>query len=348
MPKYMQARRRAKKPMKKKPWTVKKAGASNCNPVGVTEQADAKLPWYLNMIPSVWLRFTVRNTVNAIVNAFISLYLWSNNSVKKHLLLVKNLFAPSFICQRELRTLRQRLHKLESEFLKLQSALQNTDTSITVPGNQCCCSCRQTTSVCSIKESIVQAVAENPFPSLPPPPPPLPPPPPPPVPPPTFLLLKHQPVLKKAESTRPPKAAPARQEGPIPITLKDLLNVKLRKARDNIDRQKMGSHRSEYIPLISLSELQAVNLKMGSKMPPKRLTNIFKDTVNKSPLEVRRHLRKVNMVRSPGGTPLYDRNNKENGTGLTPLMTKALRQKFQLAHPKSPSPLRLSPLNQGL
>ncbi|XP_053552491.1 proline-rich protein 11 [Bombina bombina] len=82
-------------------------------------------------------------------------------------------------------------------------------------------------------------------------------------------------------------------------------------------------------------------------MPPKRLANIFRDTPNRNPLDLRRQLRKVNMIRSPGGTPIYNRDNKENGTGLNPMMTKALRQKFQLAHPKSPSPLRLSPANRS-
>ena len=44
----------------------------------------------------------------------------------------------------------------------------------------------------------------------------------------------------------------------------------------------------------------------------------------------RRKLRKVNITRSPGGTPLVSNRNKENGTGLTPMMTKALQRKFQV------------------
>lgn len=45
---------------------------------------------------------------------------------------------------------------------------------------------------------------------------------------------------------------------------------------------------------------------------------------------MRRNLRKVNITRSPGGTPLVSERNYENGTGLTPMMTKALRKKFQV------------------
>ena len=44
----------------------------------------------------------------------------------------------------------------------------------------------------------------------------------------------------------------------------------------------------------------------------------------------RSKLRKVNITRSPGGTPLVSNRNTENGTGLTPMMTKALQRKFQV------------------
>ena len=45
---------------------------------------------------------------------------------------------------------------------------------------------------------------------------------------------------------------------------------------------------------------------------------------------MRRNLRKVNIERSPGGTPAVSDRNYENGTGLTPMMTRALRRKFQV------------------
>ncbi|CAJ0955442.1 unnamed protein product [Ranitomeya imitator] len=118
-------------------------------------------------------------------------------------------------------------------------------------------------------------------------------------------------------SIRPPKAPPVKQEGPVQITLKDLLNVKLRRTNDHMDKQMKALVSRQSFPLITVSELQGVKLKIASKMPPKCLTNVFKEKL-KSPLDVRQRLRKVNMERSPGGTPLYDRENKENGTGLTP------------------------------
>ena len=47
----------------------------------------------------------------------------------------------------------------------------------------------------------------------------------------------------------------------------------------------------------------------------------------------RSKLRKVNITRSPGGTPLVSNRNKENGTGLTPMMTKALCSYHGLSEP---------------
>jgi len=42
-------------------------------------------------------------------------------------------------------------------------------------------------------------------------------------------------------------------------------------------------------------------------------------------------LRKTNIVRSPGGTPLVRRNPEDStGDGLTPALAHALRKKFQV------------------
>ncbi|XP_072272668.1 proline-rich protein 11 [Pyxicephalus adspersus] len=354
MAKFLQARRRPSKyKKKKKQWSSKKSETSECNPVQGTEQADTKLPWYWNFSLPAWFRFPdIRNTVKSIlysiITPFISLYMSIYIGVKKRVYLVKNAIAPSIVCQRELRTLKKRLHKLEIEFLKLQLSLPDKGSNSFEPKNSICSSCQQATTASSIRETNGRAAEECTLPSLPPLAPPPPPPPPPPVPPPLVLPLQNRfPVLKKT-GNRPPKEVPAKSEGPVQITLKDLLNVKLRNANENNERQKVVASKSQGMPQITISALRGLSLRSTSKMPPRRLTHVFKDVHNKSPVDLRRHLRKVNMVRSPGGTPIYDRDNKENGTGLTPLMTKALRQKFQMAHPKSPSPLRMSPGNQGL
>ena len=44
---------------------------------------------------------------------------------------------------------------------------------------------------------------------------------------------------------------------------------------------------------------------------------------------LRKTLRKVNLMRSPGGTPLV-KSKPETGAGLTPMLTAALRRKFKV------------------
>ncbi|KAG9492657.1 hypothetical protein GDO78_000904 [Eleutherodactylus coqui] len=251
--------------------------------------------------------------------------------------LVKNSIGPPFVYHLEQRRLKRRLHKLEVEFLKLQQALQTKDTNSSLSGSVSCCSYQQARTLPPITECKVEGV-----PSLPPPPPP-PPLPPPLPPPPSFPLEKRLPLLKNVATTQPPKAPLVKQGGSIQITLNDLLTVKLRKTKDNMYKQKV-INRSQTIPPITVSQLQSVKLKRACNMPPERLTNILTEKLN-SPLNLKQRLKKVSRERSPGRTPLYDRENKANGTALTPLMTKTLRQKFQLAHRKSPSPLRRSPVN---
>lgn len=46
---------------------------------------------------------------------------------------------------------------------------------------------------------------------------------------------------------------------------------------------------------------------------------------------LRRNLKKVSHKRSPGGTPL-DKTIQETGIGLTPMITRALRKKFQVCY----------------
>uniref|UniRef100_A0A8C5P7G0 Proline rich 11 n=1 Tax=Leptobrachium leishanense TaxID=445787 RepID=A0A8C5P7G0_9ANUR len=342
MAKFLQARKRPSK-NKKRQWAKSKPKTTQCNPERAPDQAVTKLPWHSSLIPAGCFGFShVKNAVNSTVKTFISLLLWFHISVKKY-------FIPRIVGQRELRTLRQRLQKLEAEFSKLSTALQNQDTNSYPASNTCCCNCNKKKLFPSPTiASNVQSAEQCPLTSIPPPPPPPPPlpPPPPPLPPPAFQLQK-QPLLKKVESNRVPKDVSKVQDGIIQITLKDLLNVKLRKTASNMELHKVESQPIERFPRITLSELQGVNLNRSSKMHPRRLSCVFKGTPNKSPLDVRRRLRKVNMVRSPGGTPIYDRDNKENGTGLTPMMTRALRQKFQMALPKSPSPRRLTQIRRG-
>ncbi|KAG9492653.1 hypothetical protein GDO78_000904 [Eleutherodactylus coqui] len=337
MAKFLQARRRPGQQKKRKPCTVRKTRTISCNSEGLMAQTDTKLPWYFTLAHSLWFLPRLRNLASSMVGAFLSLCLCIHSSAKKQISLVKNSIGPPFVYHLEQRRLKRRLHKLEVEFLKLQQALQTKDTNSSLSGSVSCCSYQQARTLPPITECKVEGV-----PSLPPPPPP-PPLPPPLPPPPSFPLEKRLPLLKNVATTQPPKAPLVKQGGSIQITLNDLLTVKLRKTKDNMYKQKV-INRSQTIPPITVSQLQSVKLKRACNMPPERLTNILTEKLN-SPLNLKQRLKKVSRERSPGRTPLYDRENKANGTALTPLMTKTLRQKFQLAHRKSPSPLRRSPVN---
>ncbi|MEJ1272259.1 proline rich 11 [Cricetulus griseus] len=133
------------------------------------------------------------------------------------------------------------------------------------------------------------------------------------------------------------KTEPLKKDGPMHITVKDLLTVKLKKTQNIEERKKLSPPPpEERNPLVTISDLQRVTLKPNSRVLATRVKNVL-ITPGKSQLDLRKLLRKVNVDRSPGGTPLTNKENMETGTGLTPVMTRALRRKFQLAHPQSPT-----------
>ncbi|KAK1158369.1 hypothetical protein AOXY_G23256 [Acipenser oxyrinchus oxyrinchus] len=157
-----------------------------------------------------------------------------------------------------------------------------------------------------------------------------------------------------------------KQVGPAAVTLRDLLNVKLRKANAPLhkpqeeedcpgsdtgaatSRQKPFCHSKEKdlsrqaispekkrAPLITMSDLRRVSLRSSHSDLPLKIG--LHRTPSKSPLNLRKHLKKVNIDRSPGG-PAVREGEQGDWHRLTPIMTQALRRKFQMAHPKSPSP----------
>ncbi|XP_042182817.1 proline-rich protein 11 [Oncorhynchus tshawytscha] len=95
-----------------------------------------------------------------------------------------------------------------------------------------------------------------------------------------------------------------------------------------------------HAPLVTVADLQNVRLKQSHcQLPPKLLKSLsFGRTPTKSPMNLRTQLKRIQINRSPGGTPLFDKENMETGTGLTPIMTQALRRKFQSALPRGLSP----------
>jgi len=180
-----------------------------------------------------------------------------------------------------------------------------------------------------------------------------PPPPPPPVVPPAappLAFLKNKQTRSKATDSKENKNKTSRTL----VTLEDLKKVKLRKVKQAIEKDKENAapefettsyklqsakpspnklnQRNDVQCIVSLREIKNVTLKRT-----KRETEMEKIKL-RNPEEMvvtRQNLRKVNITRSPGGTPLLSGKSCEHGTGLTPMMTRALRRKFQHAHPYS-------------
>ncbi|XP_037665126.1 proline-rich protein 11 [Choloepus didactylus] len=295
-----------------------------------------------------WLRSTlsfkfpnIKDAVKLWTNRVWSMYSWCQNCIVQSLEVLKNTIFPSCICHQELHSLKQQVFVLESEFCKLQEALKTFSEN-------CCPSCGQTCQpsgkftnelACVLttpgeSQAALPPTLPQPASHLPPRPQPPPPPPPPPLPPPAPPIAPL--LLRKADRTKALQAEPLKKDGPMQITVKDLLTVKLKKTQSFDEKRKLVPSPKAPKPLVTVSDLQRVTLKPNSKVLSTRVTNVL-ITPGKSQIDLRKLLRKVNVERSPGGTPLTNKENMETGTGLTPIMTQALRRKFQLAHPRSPT-----------
>ncbi|KAM6239100.1 proline-rich protein 11 isoform 3-T3 [Spheniscus humboldti] len=294
------------------------------------------VPSHLSSLWSLALP-SVKNVVKPFTTTASFLYCWCQNTVVQSFKVVKDTVFPSQIYLRELNTFREQLEKLETEFSRLQGTLQMNGIAALSSENSLCQRCNtpvlgapvqmQTglpSSVSGPSAIQLQPVSAPPPPLPPPPPPPPPPPLPPPKLPPAPLLLK------RGNGSKALLAPSLKKDGPMQITLKDLLNVKLKKTDSNLRMDKAESPVKTRRGLITVSALQSVSLRPKSK-PSARVTNSL-ITPPKNQLDLRKHLKKVNIQRSPGGTPLHSKENIECGSGLTPIMTQALRRKFQASH----------------
>ncbi|XP_040543309.1 proline-rich protein 11 isoform X4 [Gallus gallus] len=271
----------------------------------------------------------VKHVVKLLAAVAALLYCWCHSAVAQSFTAVKEMIFPSQVYLKELNAFKEQLEKLEMEFSRIQGILQKSGITTLSSESSHCQRCSKTVLGAPVE------VQPDPPPSVPGPPavqlqptavpPPLPPPPPPPPPPLPPPKLPAAPLLlKRGNGSKALLEPSVKKDAPMHITLKDLLNVKLRKTDSSLRTDK------------------SVNLRSKSK-PSAHVTSSL-NTPPKNQLDLRKHLKKVNIQRSPGGTPL-NKENTECGTGLTPIMTQALRRKFQMAHPKSPSPARLSAAN---
>ncbi|XP_029483383.1 proline-rich protein 11-like isoform X3 [Oncorhynchus nerka] len=136
------------------------------------------------------------------------------------------------------------------------------------------------------------------------------------------LFLLHPTLSCNPTSLKKRVASNTQQEKQdilVAVTLRDLQAVKLRKVIVSSVKSKRTLEKM-HAPLVTVADLQNVRLKQSHcQLPPKLL-------------------KRLSFGRSPGGTPLFDKENMETGTGLAPIMTQALRRKFQSALPRGLSP----------
>ncbi|NXA58617.1 PRR11 protein, partial [Mohoua ochrocephala] len=286
--------------------------------------------------------------VKPLTTAASFLYWWCQSRVAQSFQVVKDTIFPSQVYLRELNMFREKLEKLESEFSKLQGALQMNGVAALSSESSLCQRCHKPVLGAPVGTQMDPPPSASVPVSIPPPPPlppPPPPPPPPPLPPPKLPPAPL--LLRQGTASKPLLAPPVKKDGPMHITLKDLLNVKLKKTNSNLRMDKEQSPVKPRRALITVTDLQSVSLRPKSKPSAHATKSLI--TSPKNQIDLRKHLKKVDIQRSPGGTPLNSKENTECGSGLTPIMTQALRRKFQashsMAHPKSPSPARLSAAN---
>uniref|UniRef100_A0A671RZW6 Proline rich 11 n=1 Tax=Sinocyclocheilus anshuiensis TaxID=1608454 RepID=A0A671RZW6_9TELE len=102
-----------------------------------------------------------------------------------------------------------------------------------------------------------------------------------------------------------------KQNGPVALTLRDLQAVRLRKVSPKRRRS----------PLVTLADLQKVSLRRSNSDLPLKSRSSLGRTPTKNPMNLRVQLRKVNLMRSPGGTPLFNKENAVIDSKLSPLKT---------------------------
>lgn len=306
--------------------------------ISTTEPPPNRRRW---LISSWNLKFpNIKDAIKFCVNRVWYLYNWCQNCITQGLKVLLDTIFPSRFCHQELRSLKERFCILESELCKLQETLKIISENSSCPNcaHMCHLSGKSTDGPANAPSQLSESQAVLPctLPQptsqpAPPPPPPPPPPPLPPPPPPSAPLL-----LRKSSTAKALEIRPLKKDTPMQITVKDLLTVKLKKTQSFDERKKLVPPLKTQNPLVTVSDLQRVALKSSSKVLSTRVTNVL-ITPGESQMDLRKLLRKVDVERSPGGTPLTNKENMDTGTGLTPVMTRALKKKFQLAHPRSPA-----------
>jgi hypothetical protein len=103
-------------------------------------------------------------------------------------------------------------------------------------------------------------------------------------------------LLRKSGTTKALQVDPLKKDGPMHITVKDLLTVKLKKTQ-SIDKRKIlvPSPPEEWTSL-TVSDLHCITLKPNSRMSATRIKNVL-ITPGKSQINLLKLLRKVQLER---------------------------------------------------
>ncbi|XP_056322941.1 proline-rich protein 11 [Danio aesculapii] len=168
-------------------------------------------------------------------------------------------------------------------------------------------------------------------------PPPPPPPPPPPLPPPQILVTLPPKVASIPKKTAQANSLKEKQNGPVAVTLRDLQAVRLRKV--TVGQKTLMSPEKRRSPLVTLADLQKVRLRRSNSDLPLKLRSSLR-TPTKNSMNLRVPLRKVNITRSPGGTPRSNKENNVTDSSLDPSMTKGLGNKYLNSLTKGLSPFK--------
>ncbi|XP_056593306.1 proline-rich protein 11 [Triplophysa dalaica] len=170
--------------------------------------------------------------------------------------------------------------------------------------------------------------------SLPPPPPP---PPPPPLPPPPSIFTIPKIAIIPVKSSKPPSLK-EKLDVPVAVTLQALQAVRLRKV--NVTNKTELSPDKRRSPLVTLADLQKVCLRRSQSDVSLKFRSGIRRTPTKSSMNLRVQLRKVRMSRSPGGTPMQNKENEVKDSSLEMSMTKALGNKRLNDITKGLSPMK--------
>lgn len=263
------------------------------------------LPWY-NM-------YKVGEFVSR-MSGFSSIYSWCQQRMTKKSKESDVSREANF--QEEIQTALNKIELLERELNILKKDKQDGSYNLVQPTlcSPCQCLCARCGQPLDKKQSSVSEITTS---SVPPPPPPLPPPPPPATPSSSLMTTRIKPKRKIIQEN---------ENRVFLVTEEALKSVKLRQRQKTVDSEP-GKQ--------TLGEAQINSIKLRNCRPEGILQEDVTAMIAKEAVKFKRTLKKTDMKRSPGGTPLVNKSRKRvasSPSNLTSVMYSALQEKFATAN----------------